>query len=73
MTDHYSPPQSIAHMNVTAMIDVNFVLLMLFLVSIQIMTPSTLGVDLPNTARHTPLTQDEDTPPAAYGRRDDST
>jgi biopolymer transport protein ExbD len=43
------------------MIDVMFVLLVLFLVSIPLTLPQTLGVDLPNTARHTPLKHDEDT------------
>jgi biopolymer transport protein ExbD len=61
MTEESSRPQSIADMNVTPMIDVMFVLLVLFLVSIPLTLPQTLGVDLPKTARHTPLTHDEDT------------
>jgi len=44
--------QPIASMNVTPMIDVMFVLLVLFLVSIPLMVPQTLGIDLPDTQRH---------------------
>lgn len=42
----------IADMNVTPMVDVMFVLLVLFLVSMPLLIPQTLGIDLPETQPH---------------------
>ena len=59
---NYGEKQSaaIADMNVTPMIDVMFVLLVLFLVSIPLMLPQTMGVDLPDTQRHNAAEANED-------------
>lgn len=59
---NYGQNQSaaIADMNVTPMIDVMFVLLVLFLVSIPLMLPQTMGVDLPDTQRHNAAEANED-------------
>lgn len=57
-----SQQQSIVDMNVTPMIDVMFVLLVLFLVSIPLMVPQTMGVDLPDTKQHNAAAP-EDNPP----------
>jgi biopolymer transport protein ExbD len=65
-----SQQQSIVDMNVTPMIDVMFVLLVLFLVSIPLMVPQTLGVDLPDTQRHE-VAQPEDDPPYRLALRGD--
>jgi len=54
--------QPIASMNVTPMIDVMFVLLVLFLVSIPLMVPQTLGIDLPDTQRHNDTKLENDEP-----------
>ena len=54
--------QPIASMNVTPMIDVMFVLLVLFLVSIPLMVPQTLGIDLPDTQRHNDAKLEDDEP-----------
>ncbi|MRH77927.1 biopolymer transporter ExbD [Spiribacter sp. C176] len=54
--------QSITDMNVTPMIDVMFVLLVLFLVSIPLMMPQTLGVDLPDTQAHNAADPEENPP-----------
>lgn len=42
----------IVDMNVTPMVDVMFVLLVLFLVSMPLLIPQTLGIDLPDTQAH---------------------
>ena len=42
----------IAEINVTPMVDVMFVLLVLFLVSMPLLLPQTLGIDLPDTQPH---------------------
>ncbi|MEX0384265.1 UNVERIFIED_CONTAM: biopolymer transporter ExbD [Spiribacter pallidus] len=55
-----SQNQSIADMNVTPMIDVMFVLLVLFLVSIPLMVPQTMGVDLPDTQPHNAAEADDE-------------
>ena len=59
---NYGEKQSaaIADINVTPMIDVMFVLLVLFLVSIPLMLPQTMGVDLPDTQRHNAAEANED-------------
>ena len=57
-----SQQQSIVDMNVTPMIDVMFVLLVLFLVSIPLMVPQTMGVDLPDTKQHNAAAPEEDPP-----------
>ena len=59
---NYGQNQSaaIADMNVTPMIDVMFVLLVLFLVSIPLMLPQTMGVDLPDTQRHNAAEANDD-------------
>ncbi|MBY5269414.1 ExbD/TolR family protein [Spiribacter salinus] len=57
-----SQPQAIADMNVTPMIDVMFVLLVLFLVSIPLMVPQTMGVDLPDAQPHSAAGLDENEP-----------
>ena len=57
-----SQQRSINDMNVTPMIDVMFVLLVLFLVSIPLMVPQTMGVDLPDTPMHNAAEPEEDTP-----------
>jgi len=59
---NYGEKQSaaIADLNVTPMIDVMFVLLVLFLVSIPLMLPQTMGVDLPDTQRHNAAEANED-------------
>ena len=54
--------QSITDMNVTPMIDVMFVLLVLFLVSIPLMMPQTLGIDLPDTQPHNAAVPEDDPP-----------
>ena len=54
--------QSITDINVTPMIDVMFVLLVLFLVSIPLMMPQTLGIDLPDTQPHN-AAEPEEAPP----------
>ena len=54
--------QSITDINVTPMIDVMFVLLVLFLVSIPLMMPQTLGIDLPDTQPHNAAEPEEDPP-----------
>lgn len=55
-----SQQQSITDMNVTPMIDVMFVLLVLFLVSIPLMVPQTMGVDLPDTQPHNAADDDNE-------------
>ena len=55
-----SQSQAIADMNVTPMIDVMFVLLVLFLVSIPLMVPQTMGVDLPDTQPHNAAEPDDE-------------
>ncbi|MEX0451664.1 biopolymer transporter ExbD [Spiribacter sp. 218] len=57
-----SQQQSIVDMNVTPMIDVMFVLLVLFLVSIPLMVPQTMGVDLPDTKQHNAAAPEDDPP-----------
>ncbi len=48
--DHGEPEhRPIADMNVTPMVDVMFVLLVLFLVSMPLLIPQTMGIDLPDT------------------------
>lgn len=54
--------QSITDINVTPMIDVMFVLLVLFLVSIPLMMPQTLGIDLPDTQPHNAAVPEDDPP-----------
>jgi len=62
MNDREDRQNAIAEMNVTPMIDVMFVLLVLFLVSIPLMVPQTLGIDLPDTPPHNAAKPDEDPP-----------
>ena len=54
--------QSIVDMNVTPMIDVMFVLLVLFLVSIPLMVPQTMGVDLLDAKQHNAAAPEDDPP-----------
>lgn len=65
-----SPQKPITEMNVTPMIDVMFVLLVLFLVSIPLMLPQTMGVDLPDTQPHQ-AAEPEDDPPYRLALRSD--
>ncbi len=65
-----SQQQPIVDMNVTPMIDVMFVLLVLFLVSIPLMVPQTLGIDLPDTQRHNAAVP-QDNPPYRLALRED--
>ncbi len=52
----------IADMNVTPMVDVMFVLLVLFLVSMPLLIPQTLGIDLPEAQAHTVPEPDPEAP-----------
>lgn len=52
--------QPIVDMNVTPMVDVMFVLLVLFLVSMPLLIPQTMGVDLPDTQPHQSPDQPEE-------------
>ncbi len=47
--NHDSEHRPIADINVTPMVDVMFVLLVLFLVSMPLLIPQTMGIDLPDT------------------------
>lgn len=66
--DKDSEYKVMAEMNVTPMVDVMFVLLVLFLVSMPLLIPQTLGIDLPET-QALPVADPEPEAPMRIGLR----
>lgn len=66
--DKDSEYKVMSEMNVTPMVDVMFVLLVLFLVSMPLLIPQTLGIDLPET-QALPVADPEPEAPMRIGLR----
>lgn len=66
--DNNSEYKVMSEMNVTPMVDVMFVLLVLFLVSMPLLIPQTLGIDLPET-QALPVADPEPEEPMRIGLR----